>query len=89
MGRGSKRRQFPRGWGQILKVFFSRDFEARIIVFIDDLTLRERVQISASGHADADQLGADFFRFHFQLVPILSVPIETESALFKIPYRAN
>ena len=38
MGRGSKRRQFPRGWGQILKVFFSRDFETRIIVFIDDLT---------------------------------------------------
>ena len=36
MGR-SKRRQFPRGWGQILKVFFSRDFETRIIVFIDDL----------------------------------------------------
>ena len=36
--RGSKRRQFPRGWGQILKVFFSRDFETRIIVFIDDLT---------------------------------------------------
>ena len=39
MGRGSKRRQFPRGWGQILKVFFSRDFEKRIIVFIDDFTL--------------------------------------------------
>ena len=26
--------------------------------------LRERVQISASGHTDADQLGTDFFRFH-------------------------
>ena len=38
MGRGSKRRQFPRGWGLILKVFFSRDFETRIIVFIDDFT---------------------------------------------------
>ena len=38
-GRGSKRRQFSRGWGQILKVFFSRDFETRIIVFIDDFTL--------------------------------------------------
>ena len=38
MGRESKRRQFPRGWGQILKVFFSRDFETRIIIFIDDLT---------------------------------------------------
>ena len=25
--------------------------------------LRERVQISASGHTDADQLGTDFFRF--------------------------
>ena len=39
MGRGSKRRQFPRGWGQILKVFSSRDFETRIIVFIDDLNI--------------------------------------------------
>ena len=38
MERGSKRRQFPRGWGQILKVFFPRDFETRIIVFIDDPT---------------------------------------------------
>ena len=51
--------------------------------------LRERVQISASGHADADQSGADFFRFRFQSVPILSVPIETESAPFKILHRAN
>ena len=25
--------------------------------------LRERIQISASGHTDADQLGTDFFRF--------------------------
>ena len=50
---------------------------------------RERVQISASGHADADQSGADFFRFRFQSVPILSVPIETESAPFKILHRAN
>ena len=25
--------------------------------------IRERVQISASGHTDADQLGTDFFRF--------------------------
>ena len=39
MGRGSKRRQFPRRWGQILKVFLSRDFETKIIVFIDDFTL--------------------------------------------------
>ena len=39
VGRGSKRRQFPRGWGQILKVFLSRDFETKIIVFIGDLTL--------------------------------------------------
>ena len=40
MGRGSKRRQFPRGWGQILKVFFPGTLnETRIIVFIDDLTL--------------------------------------------------
>ena len=50
---------------------------------------RERVQISASAHADADQSGADFFRFRFQSVPILSVPIETESAPFKILHRAN
>ena len=41
MGRGPKRRQFPRGWAQILKVFFSRDFETRIIVFVaDDLTFK-------------------------------------------------
>ena len=39
MARGSKRRQFPRGWGQILKAFFSMDFETWIIVFIDDLAL--------------------------------------------------
>ena len=39
MGGGSKRRQFPRRWGQILKVFLSRDFETKIIVFIGDLTL--------------------------------------------------
>ena len=39
VGRGSKRRQFPRGWGQILKVFLSRDFETKVVVFIDDLTL--------------------------------------------------
>ena len=38
-GKGSKRRQFPRRWGQILKVFLSRDFETKIIVFIGDLTL--------------------------------------------------
>ena len=25
--------------------------------------VRERVQISESGHTDADQLGTDFFRF--------------------------
>ena len=40
MGRGSKRRQFPREWGQILKVFFPETLnETSIIVFIDDLTL--------------------------------------------------
>ena len=40
VGRGSRRRQFPRGWGQILKVFFSGTLnETRTIVFIDDLTL--------------------------------------------------
>ena len=40
VGRGSKRRQFPREWGQILKVFFPGTLnETRIIVFIDDLTL--------------------------------------------------
>ena len=40
VGRGSKRRQFPREWGQILKVFFPGTLnETSIIVFIDDLTL--------------------------------------------------
>ena len=40
VGRGSKRRQFPREWGQILKVFFPGTLnETRIIAFIDDLTL--------------------------------------------------
>ena len=47
---------------------------------VDRSLIRERVQISASGHADADQSGANFFRFCFQSVPILSVPNETESA---------
>ena len=42
MGRGliqEKTINFLRRWDQILKDFFSRDFETRIIVFIDDLTL--------------------------------------------------
>ena len=42
--------------------------------------LRERVQISVSGHTHADQLGTDFFRFRWRSDPILSAPIETESA---------
>ena len=42
--------------------------------------LRERVQISASGHTDADQLGTDFFRLCWRSDPILSVPNETEAA---------
>ena len=45
------------------------------IMIVDRSLIRECVQISASGHADADQSGANFFRFHFQ-----SVPNETESA---------
>ena len=32
--------------------------------------MRERIQISASGHADADQLGTDFFRFRWMSDPI-------------------
>ena len=44
------------------------------------ILLRERVQISASGHTDADQLGTDFFRFRWRSDPILSVPNERESA---------
>ena len=44
------------------------------------VSIRERVQISASGHTDADQLGTDFFRFRWRSDPILSVPNETESA---------
>ena len=43
-------------------------------------SVRERVQISASGHTDADQLGTDFFRFRWRSDPILSAPNETESA---------
>ena len=42
--------------------------------------IRERVQISASGHTDADQLGTDFFRFRWRSDPILSAPNERESA---------
>ena len=45
------------------------------------ILVRERVQISASGHPDADQLGTDFFRFHWMSDPILSVPNEMESAM--------
>ena len=30
---------------------------------LHSIFFRERVQISASGHTDADQLGTDFFRF--------------------------
>ena len=41
---------------------------------VDRSLIRERVQISASGH-DTDQLGADFFRSCFQ-----SLPNETELA---------
>ena len=44
------------------------------------MRFRERVQISASGDTDADQLGTDFFRFRWMSDPILSVPNETESA---------
>ena len=44
------------------------------------IKVRERVQISASGHTDADQLGTDFFRFRWRSDPILSAPNETESA---------
>ena len=39
-------------------------------------SFRERVQISASGHTDADQMGNDWMSD-----PILSVPNETESAM--------
>jgi len=46
--------------------------------------LREHVQISASGRADADQLGADFFWFRLQLVPI-----ETESATGQTSLSGN
>ena len=38
IGKGVQEEAISKGWGQILKVFFSRDFETRIIVFIDDLT---------------------------------------------------
>ena len=61
-----------------------RDTRGLVLDMFASFVNRERVQISASGHADADQSGADFFRFRFQ-----SVPIETESAPFKILHRAN
>ena len=38
-GKGVQEEAISKGWGQILKVFFSGGFETRIIVFIDDLTL--------------------------------------------------
>ena len=37
-GKGAQEK--ARGWAQILKVFFSRDFETRIIVFVDDVTFK-------------------------------------------------
>ena len=40
------------------------------------ISLRERVQISASGHTDDDQLGTGFFWFHWMSDLILSVPNE-------------
>ena len=38
-GKGVQEEAISTGWGQILKVFLSRNFETKIIVFIDDLTL--------------------------------------------------
>ena len=70
-------------------MFMYNNYYCTVNVLRSVKRIRERVQISASGHADADQSGADFFRFRFQSVPILSVPIETESAPFKILHRAN
>ena len=34
-GKGVQEEAISKGWGQILKVFFSGEFETRIIVFID------------------------------------------------------
>ena len=59
---------------------FQKSVFITLVISFLILSCKERVQISASGHADADQSGADFFRFRFQSVPILSVPNETESA---------
>ena len=38
-GKGVQEKAISKGVGSDLKDFFSRDFETRIIVFIDDLTL--------------------------------------------------
>ena len=37
-GKGVQEKAISKGVGSDLKDFFSRDFETRIIVFIDDLT---------------------------------------------------
>ena len=54
--------------------------ECQGLNYVIKCNIRERVQISASGHTDADQLGTDFFRFRRRSDPILSAPNEKESA---------
>ena len=50
---------------------------------------REHVQIMSSGHADANQSGADFLQFRFWSVPIMLVPHETETAMGQTSSRGQ
>ena len=68
-------------------VKFSKDHVIKhvpkiLLRFEQGKDFRECIQISASGHTNADQLlGTDFFRFHWMLDLILSVLNELESAI--------
>ena len=52
-----------------------------IVHIMGKRTFKETRPHIGTGHADADQLGTDFFRFRWMSDPILSVPNETESAM--------
>ena len=66
--------------GQAVKLtFFAPCWHSCFTILDVRSLIRECVQISASGHADAGQSGTNFFRFCFQSVPILSGLNETES----------
>ena len=56
---------------------------------IKALRLREGVQISASGHADADQSGPDFFRFRFNRYRFYRYRLKRNRQRVKLLHRAN